>query len=251
MTTTERTPRPTPRATSGPRDAVIRALHRQRRWLWLVFAVPAAVLALLIMVVLPPDQTLDNVGEWLFKVSPFLCAVPAVALFPRVKAAPALIALAVIAYMSYIDTEMVLRIQEFGRTVDTDPGAFEPVYQFELFIVTFIVLFALLAFRLGGARTATVLKTGIASILLVIAGVNDLTFWALNEVWSAGSRPDELAWASHIVVFVGGPPSVATAVVFMLVHVALAAAVLLLPLGRWVDSALGVAPRHRPQDRPH
>ena len=30
MTTTERTPRPTPRATSGTRDAVIRALHRQR-----------------------------------------------------------------------------------------------------------------------------------------------------------------------------------------------------------------------------
>ncbi|WP_197321940.1 hypothetical protein [Saccharomonospora sp. NB11] len=236
MTTTA----PTPPATSETGGALIRALYRHRGWLWLVFAVPAAVLALLIMVVLPPDQTLDNVGEWLFKISPFLFAVPAVALFPKVKAGPALLALAVIAYMSYIDTEMVLRIQEYGRTVDTDPGAFEPVYQFELFIVTFIVLFALLAYRLGGARTTTVLKTGIASILLVIAGINDLTFWALNEVWSAGSRPDALAWASHIVVFVGGPPSVVTAVVFMLVHVALAVAVLLLPLGRWVDRALGL-----------
>ncbi len=241
MTTTA----PTPAGATGTGGELIRALYRHRRWLWSVFAVPAAVLALLIMVVLPPDQTLDNLGDWLFKISPFLFAVPAVALFPRVKAAPALIALAVVGYMSYLDTEMVLRIQEFARTADTDPRAFEPVYQFELFIVTFIVLFALMAYRLGGARTANVLKTGVAGILVVIAGLNDLTFWALNEVWSAGSRPDELAWASHIVVFVGGPPSVLTAVVFMLVHLVLAAAVLLLPLGRWVDRALGTAtPAH-------
>ncbi|OQO93008.1 hypothetical protein B1813_12965 [Saccharomonospora piscinae] len=232
---------PPARRTSA-RDNWIRTLYAHRRWLWLVFAVPAAVLALLIMVVLPPEQTLRNVGDWVFKLSPFLLAVPAVALFPRIRMAPAVLALAVIAYMSWIDTEMVLRIQEYGRTVETDPGAFEPVYQFELFIVTFIVLFALLAYRLGGARTTSVLKTGVASVLLVIAGLNDLTFWALNEVWSAGSRPDELAWASHIVVFVGGPPSVATAVVFLLVHLALAAAVLALPLGRWVDRALD-APR--------
>lgn len=241
MTTTA-TPPPT-RTTGG--GNLIRTLYRHRRWLWLVFAVPSAVLALLIMVVLPPDQTLDNVGEWLFKVSPFLFAVPAVALFPQVRAAPALIALAVVGYMAYLDTEMVMRIQEYGRTVETDPAAFVPVYQFELFIVTFIVLFALMAYRLGGARTANVLKTGVAGILIVIAGLNDLTFWALNEVWSAGSRPDVLAWASHIVVFVGGPPSVATAVVFMLVHLVLATVVLLLPLGRWIDNALDLETSRR------
>jgi hypothetical protein len=216
-------------------------LYRNRRWLWLLPTIPAAVITLLVMVVLPPDQTLDNLGEWLFKISPFAFAVVAVALFPQVRVAPALIGLGVFGYMSFVDTEMVLRIQEYGRTAEAE-GSFQPVYQFELFVTTFIVLFALLAYRLGGARTASVLKVGVASILVVVSGLNDLTFWALNDVWSAGARPDELAWASHIVVFVGGPPSVATAVVFLLVHLVLAGLVLAMPVTRWVDRALGVRP---------
>ncbi|MBB3664224.1 MULTISPECIES: hypothetical protein [Prauserella salsuginis group] len=218
----------------------VAALYRARGWLWVVPTVPAAVLALLIMVVLPPDQTLDNVAEWAFKLSPFAFAVVAVALLPKWRAAPGLLLLGVIGYMAYIDTEMVMRIQEFGRNAEQD-GSFEPVYQFELFITTFIVLFMLLAYRLGGARTANVLKTGVAAILVVVSGLNDLTFWALNDVWAAGSRPSELPWASHIIVFTG-VPSVATAVVFMVVHVVLAAVVIALPVGRWVDRALGVEP---------
>jgi len=214
-------------------------LYRSRRWLWLVPTVPAAVITGLIMVVLPPDQTLGNVAEWAFKLSPFALAVLAVALFPKVRMAPAMIGLAVVVYMGYLDTEFVMRIQEYGRTSAAD-DSFQPIYQFELFITTFIVLFGLMAYRLGGARTANVLKAGVASILVVVSGLNDLTFWALNEVWSAGSRPTELKWASHIIVFVGGPPSVATAVIFMLAHLALAGIVVTLPAGRWVDRALGV-----------
>lgn len=221
----------------------VATLYRARGWLWVVPAVPSAVLALLIMVVLPPDQTLDNLAEWAFKLSPFAFAVVAVALLPKWRAAPGLLLLGVIGYMAYIDTEMVMRIQEFGRNADQD-GSFEPVYQFELFITTFIVLLMLLAYRLGGARTANVLKTGVAAILVVVSGLNDLTFWALNDVWAAGSRPSDLPWASHIIVFTG-VPSVATAVVFMLVHVVLAAVVIALPVGRWVDRALGVEQTRR------
>ena len=208
------------------------ALYRRRQWLWLVPAVPAVVTAVLIMVVLPPDQTLGNVGEWAFKLCPFVFSVLTVALFPRGRFGPALIVFAVFVYMSYLDTELVLRIQAFGRSAD---GDFQPVYQFELFVTTFIVLFGLLAYRLGGGRTANVLKIGVASILVVISGVNDLTFWALNDVWSAGSKPAELKWASHMIVFLGGPPSVPAALVFMLVHLVLAAVVVALPVGRWVS----------------
>lgn len=207
------------------------ALYRRRQWLWLVAAVPAVVTTLLIMVVLPPEQTLDNIGEWAFKLCPFFFAVLTVSLFPRGRFGPALIVFAVFAYMSYLDTELVLRIQAFGRS----PDSFEPVYQFELFVTTFIVLFALLAYRLGGGRTANVLKTGVAAILVVISGVNDLTFWLLNDVWSAGSKPAELKWASHMIVFLGGPPSVPAAVAFMTVHLVLAAVVVALPVGRWVS----------------
>ncbi|MEU7788477.1 hypothetical protein [Amycolatopsis sp. NPDC049159] len=210
---------------------LVAALYRRRQWLWLVAAVPAVVTALLIMVVLPPDQTLDNVGDWAFKLCPFVFAVLTVSLFPRGRFGPALIVFAVFVYMSYLDTELVMRVQGFARSPDQD---FQPVYQFELFVTTFIVLFALLAYRLGGGRTANVLKVGIASILVVISGVNDLTFWALNDVWAAGTKPAELKWASHMIVFLGGPPSVPAAVAFMAVHLVLAAIVVALPVGRWV-----------------
>ncbi|MGW5719711.1 hypothetical protein ACWEVP_26340 [Amycolatopsis sp. NPDC003865] len=210
----------------------VAALYRRRQWLWLVAAVPAVVTTLLIMVVLPPDQTLDNVGDWAFKLCPFVFAVLTVSLFPRGRFGPALIVFAVFVYMSYLDTELVMRVQDFARSPDQD---FQPVYQFELFVTTFIVLFALLAYRLGGGRTANVLKVGIASILVVISGVNDLTFWALNDVWAAGTKPTELKWASHMIVFLGGPPSVPAAVAFMAVHLVLAAIVVALPVGRWVS----------------
>ncbi|MFJ1766406.1 hypothetical protein ACIOD2_39170 [Amycolatopsis sp. NPDC088138] len=216
----------------------IGALYRRRRWLWLVAAVPAVVTTLLIMVVLPPDQTLDNIGDWAFKLCPFLFAVLTVSLFPRVKYGPALIVFAVFVYMSYLDTELVMRVQAFARSTADD--AFQPVYQFELFVTTFIVLFALLAYRLGGGRTVNVLKAGVASILVVVSGVNDLTFWALNDVWAAGTKPVELKWASHMIVFLGGPPSVPAAVAFMVVHLVLAAIVVALPVGRWVNRALRV-----------
>lgn len=226
-------------ATAVAGENWVRRLYDRRRWLWVVPAVPAVVVTLLVMVVLPPDQTLDNLGEFAFKLTPFVCAVLTVALMPRWKrAAPWLFGLAVVVYMSYLDTELVLRIQEYGRTALTPEGTFAPIYQFELFITTFIVLFALMAYRLGGARTATVLKTGVAAVLVVISGLNDLTFWAINEVWAAGTKPETLHWASHMIVFVGGPPSVPTAVVFLLVHLALAVAVLAMPVGKWVDRKL-------------
>jgi hypothetical protein len=47
-----------------------------------------------------------------------------------------------------------------------------------------------------------------------------------------------LDWASHIIVFTGGPPSVPVAVVFLAVHLVLAAAVVAAPVERWVDRRL-------------
>lgn len=212
-------------------EPAVHRLFAARRWLWLAAAVPAAVLAALVMVVLPADQTLDNLAEWLFKLSPFLLAVVAVATFPRGRFGPVLVVLGVLAYMGYLDTALILRILEYR-----EQGDFAVVYQFQLFVVTFIVLFGLLAFRLGGARTATTLKVGLAGVLIVISGLNDLGFWVLND-WPDG-RPATLDWASHIIVFTGGPPSVPVAVVFLVVHLVLAAVVMALPVERWVDERL-------------
>ena len=215
--------------------ALVLAAHRARRWLWLVTGVPTAALALLILVVLPPEQTLSNLFDWAFRLSPFVLGVVTVALLPRWRFGPALLLAAVVFYMGFLDTGLVLRILDFGAApAEQQDAAFESIYQWELLTATFVVLLALLAVRLGGAKATTVLQLGIASILVVISGLNDLTFWATYD-WPNG-RPTELRWASHIIVFVGGPPNVATAVVFMVVHLALAVAVLLAPLGRVVET---------------
>lgn len=217
------------------------ALYRRRSWLWLVAAVPTGVLVGLIMVVLPPDQTLNNLAEWAFRLSPFVLGVLTVALLPRWRFGPALLVLAVVVFMGYLDTGMVLRVLAYGDAPEAEQrAAFQPVYQFELFTAAFVVLFALLAYRVAGARSTSVLKFGIAAILVVISGLNDFTFW-LTYDWPDG-RPAEFRWASHIIVFVGGPPSVATAVVFTVVHLVLAGIVMALPLGRMVDRTLGATP---------
>jgi hypothetical protein len=226
-------------------NGLVRAAHRHHRWLWLLPGVPTAVLALLILVVLPPKQTLSNLADWAFRLSPFVLGVVTVALLPRWRFGPALLLMGPVFYMGFLDTGLVLRILRFGAVPDEQQGAsFQAIYQWSLLTATFVVLFGLLAYRMAGARTTAVLKLGIASILVVVSGLNDLTFW-LTYDWPDG-RPSHLNWASHIAVFVGGPPSVATAVVFLVVHLALAIAVMFLPLGRYVERAL-----NRPADQEH
>lgn len=226
-------------------DRWIQAAHRHRGWLWLVTAVPTAVLAALILVVLPPRQTLSNLGDWAFRLSPFVLGVVTVALLPRWRFGPVLLLLGPIFYMGFLDTGLVLRILRFGAVPDEQQAsAFQGIYQWSLLTATFVVLFGLLAYRMAGAATTSVLKLGIASVLVVVSGLNDLTFW-LTYDWPNG-RPSHLNWASHIAVFVGGPPSVATAVVFLAIHLALAFGVMLLPLNRYVERAL-----NRPAEQEH
>ncbi|GGO66997.1 hypothetical protein [Nonomuraea cavernae] len=232
--------RPTRRGTARA-DAWIAAAHRNRNWLWLVSGVPTAVLAGLIMLVLPPQQTLGDLADWAFRLSPFVFGVVTVALLPLRRFGPPLLLAAVVFYMGVLDTGLVLRILPFGAASgDQQDLLFQTIYQWILLTVTFVVLFALLGYRMGGARTTSVLKLGLASVLVVISGLNDLTFW-LTYDWPDGP-PSHLHYASHIIVFTGGPPSIATAVVFMVIHLALAVAVLSLPLGRYVDQAVA---RHR------
>lgn len=204
---------------------------RLRQWWWLLPAALGGALTLLIMVVLPPDRTIDNVGEVLFKVSPLLLAVLAIAGFPqRPGLGLALLGVLVVGYMGVLDTLNIGHIFDYAEAPDAD-AAFPALYQFTIFINAFTVLAVLFAYRLGGASTERVLKAGLAAVLVVISGLNDLSFYYTNS-WSNG-RPERLHWASHISVFVGGPPTAPVAVVFCLVHLAVAAVILVLPLRRW------------------
>src|SRR3954468_5937573 len=128
----------------------IQAAHRYQRWLWLVPAVPAAVLSALILVVLPPKQTLGDLADWAFRLSPFVLAVLAIALLPRWRFGPALLAGAVVFYMGFLDTGLVLRILDFGAAPkEAQDASFQDIYQWQLLVATFVVLFALLAYRMA------------------------------------------------------------------------------------------------------
>lgn len=204
-----------------------------RRWWWLLPALAGVALTLLIMVVLPPDRTIDHLGEFLLKIGPLVLAMLAVAGFPqRPGLGLVLLGVLVIGYMGVVDTLNIIHIFDFTDAAD-QAAAFPRLYQFTIFVNAFTVMAVLFGYRLGGARAANVLKAGTAAILVVISGLNDLSFYYTYQ-WPEG-RPARLDWASHIEVFVGGAPTPTVAVVFCLVHLGLAALVLALPVQRWLD----------------
>lgn len=201
-----------------------------KRWWWLLPGAAGVVLTLLIMVVFPPDRTIDSVWEVFYKVSPLVLAVLTIAGFPRgEKLGLVLLAALVVGYMGVVDSLNITHIFDFAAAED-QAAAFPALYQFNIFVNAFVVVAALFAYRLGGASTGNVLKAGFAAILIVISGLNDLTHYYTAD-WE-GARPERLDWASHISVFVGGPPTPTVAIVFCAVHFLLAALILLLPIRR-------------------
>ncbi|MEU8376517.1 hypothetical protein AB0C22_25820 [Micromonospora sp. NPDC048894] len=219
-----------------------------RRWWWLLPATVGGGLAALIMLVLPPDRTIDHLGEVLLKTAPLLCAVLAVAYFPqRPGLGLALLGVLFVGYMAVVDTLNVDHIFGYAEAADQD-AAFPRLYQWTIFLNAFTVLAVLFAYRLGGASAGRVLRAGLAAILVLISGLNDLSFYYTND-WD-GPRPRVLHWASHITVFVGGPPTATVAIVFCAVHLLLAAVILALPLDRWAARFDGWAATPTPAERP-
>lgn len=218
-------------------------MTRWRGWWWLLPGLAGALLTLLIMVVLPPDRTIDSVGEVGFRLTPLLLAVLTIAGFPRHPGLGlGLLGLLVIGYMGVVDTLNIIRIFDFADAAD-QAAAFPRLYQFTIFVNAFTVIAVLFGYRLGGAPAARVLKAGVAAVLVVISGLNDLSFYYAYQ-WPEG-RPARLDWASHIEVFVGGPPTPAVAIGFCLVHLGLAAVVLALPVQRWLDRLVSRSPAAR------
>lgn len=209
-------------------DAGTSLANLQRRTLWVLPAAAAAALTALIMGVLPADRTIDNLGEWAFRIAPVVFAVLAAALFPRLPGVGlGLLALLILGYMGVLDTLNIVRILEYADAADRD-AAFPRLYQMTVFLDAFLIIAVCFAYRLGGATTGRVLRLGTAGVLVLISGLNDLTFYFFYS-WPEPGRPARLVWASHIAVFVGGTPTPTTAIVFCAVHLLLATAIIAVP----------------------
>jgi hypothetical protein len=224
---------------------------RAMSWLWLISAAVGGAITLLLMAIVPPDRTLHSLGDYAVKVSPLICGVLTIALFPRRGAwSPALVALGSIFYMGYIDSAFFIQVSHLidGALAQHGRTQFSDYYRFSLFVDAFVVLFALFAFRLGGGSAAWVLKLGFAGILVLTSGLNDLTMWIMYP-WPRGQRPDTFAWASHVTVFIGHSPHLQDMIGFLSLHLLLIATILCLPVQRWLDRAAAAytSKRHRPE----
>jgi hypothetical protein len=209
------------------------------RWLWIIPGAAGLAVTALIMLVLPPDRTLHGFGDFALKASPLVLAVPAIALIPRAGGPSLLLVLAnLVVYLGYVDSASVIQVAHLvdAAVAGRAGEQFNAFYRFTIFVNAFTVLSAVLAYRLGGASTARVLKLGCAAILLLVSGLNDLTMWAMYP-WPAGERPASFSWASHVSIFFGHAPSLAEMVLFLAAHLALAAVVLALPLEIWLERA--------------
>lgn len=217
-TSVEKTP---PDAPGGSAESLL------RRSIWLLFALIAGALTVVIMGVLPADRTINNVAEWGFRISPVVFAVFAAAFFPR-RSAVNLILLSVLifGYMGIVDTWANIRIQDFAAASDQH-AAFPSLYQMLVFVDALFIVAVCFAFRLGGASPGRVIRLGVAGIFVLASGLNDLTYY-YGASWPDG-RPARLDWASHIAVFIGRTPTPAAAIAFCAVNLLIAAAVLMVP----------------------
>ncbi len=205
-------------------------------WLWLAPAALGGVLTVLIMLVLPADRTLHGFGDFLLKISPLALAVATIALFPRRPAWTVVLPLAsIVVYMGYIDSAFFIQVDRLADAAQTHAAQaqFSDYYRFSIFANAFVVLSAVFAFRMGGAASAQVLKLGVAGILVLVSGLNDLTMWAMYA-WPGGVRPDSFDWASHVSIFLGRDPHLSDMLAFAAVHLALIVTILRLPLERWI-----------------
>ncbi|HEX6870567.1 MAG TPA: hypothetical protein VF163_05665 [Micromonosporaceae bacterium] len=126
-------------------------------------------------------------------------------------------------------------------------GPFDKLYYTVLILVPFIILSLVLAMRLGGASTSTVLRLAAAMILLQLSGIEDLAFLTVNDLSGTpySPIPEVWTWADHITVFLGHPASKYEAYAFIVGHLVLAVLVLAVP-GRWLRSLR----RRRRADQP-
>jgi hypothetical protein len=224
---------------------------RAMLWLWLIPAAVGGMITLLLMAIVPPDRTLHSLGDYVVKVSPLICGVLTTALFPRRGVwSPALVAAGFLFYMGYIDSAFFIQVSHLIDAAVAQHGGtqFSAYYRFSLFVDAFVMLFALFAFRLGGGSAAWVLKLGFAGILVLTSGLNDLTMWIMYP-WPRGQRPNTFDWASHVAVFIGHTPRVQDMVGFLAIHLLLIAAILCLPVQRWLDRAAAAYGRRRNRTR--
>jgi hypothetical protein len=194
----------------------------------LVGAPVTVALAATVYLASPNEHGLDSLWQLLFHLTPFVAALVTIAYLDhawmqRLRLHLVLPALCFLIFYTFFVSHNFIY-----HALDD----FDSLYYNQLMMVPFIILTLVLCVRLGGARRSVVARLGIALLLIQLSGVEDLSFlvWGdYRDQSTVHGIPEVWDWADHIAVRIGDHPTAHQAYVFIAVHLALAALVLLLP----------------------
>lgn len=180
------------------------------------------------LAMMPHEREVKSLSVFVFKLLPFFAAAISISLLDldlvrRLRLQ--LIAIAICFLMFFIGYVPKLFF-------DVIVGDGSNVYYMTLVIVPVVILSLTLAYRLGGASTGNCLRLSIVLLLLMLSGIEDVSFFLVNHHEPGGAFnpiPEVLDWISHIKVRIGHYPTFNEVIIFMIVHLILAGLVMFLP----------------------
>ncbi|GAB3827326.1 hypothetical protein ACFPIJ_07580 [Dactylosporangium cerinum] len=193
-----------------------------KRFFTLVLA--TLVAGVLLVALAPNGKQLDSLWLFLAYLVPFVLAAETIAaLDPQWLRRWRLPEVIGVVTFTAVFCGFVPRM--FDRVIAAD---FDGFYALVRVLAPLLILAFALHQRLGGAPAATVRRISYASILVMLSGLEDLSFW----LWRGQPVPQRWDWADHMTVRLGHVASRTEAYVFIAVHLALALAVLCWPARR-------------------
>ncbi|MEV4131611.1 hypothetical protein AB0J72_05540 [Dactylosporangium sp. NPDC049742] len=201
--------------------------------------VAATLVSGVLLVALAPDgKQLDSLWLFLAYLLPFVLATETIAaLEPEWLRRWRLPEVVGVLTFTAVFCGFVPRM--FDRVIADD---FEGFYSLVRVLAPLLILAFALHQRLGGSASATVRRICYASILVMLSGLEDLSFW----LWRGQPVPQRWDWADHMTVRLGHVASRTEAYVFIAAHLVAAVAVLCWPSPpRLVGPPAGAAPAGR------
>lgn len=186
----------------------------------------AVSIAAIILFILPQEREVKSLGIFLFKLLPFVFASLALASVKR--------NILTNQYFQYvlIIGSFLLFFTFLVPKIIFHAKVFTELYLVLLITTPYIILCFLLTYRLGGASGSQTFRLSIALLLIMISGVEDLAYFAVNDDPDFAVMPEVWDWVTHIAVRIGHSPTKNEIIASVIIHFSLAIAVLGLPFRR-------------------
>lgn len=192
-----------------------------------IFALITVILTAVIYFAFSHSREIENLWVFLFKLTPYFTALTAIAYLPNEWGSNKILA------RLFIPGVFLIVFCFFVPKIFFSADNFPDMYFYMLVMTPFVMLSFMLSYRLGGGDREMVFRIGIAMLLLMLSGLEDLAFVTLNDHTDPRWNPIPEVWDTpHIEVFFGRPPTKYEVYAFIFVHVTLAAMVLFFPFRR-------------------